>query len=162
MIRTAGATLMGALLAVTAPALAHEYNQGPIRIDHPWARATAPGAPNGAAYLGLSTTGSPDALVSAASPAARKVELHTHLHEDGVMKMRQVDSIPVTPDAPVKLQPGGLHVMLFGLEKPLAAGTKFPLTLTFRQAGTVTVDVNVEAAATTGGGHEHGGERKQH
>lgn len=162
MIRMAGAALVGALLAVSAPAFAHEYTQGPIHIGHPWARATAPSAPNGAAYLSLNTTGPADALVSAASPVAKKVELHTHLHENGVMKMRPVENIPVAPGAPAKLQPGGLHIMLLGLEKPLTAGTKFPLTLTFQQAGTITVDVQVEAAGASGEaqGHQHGGEHK--
>lgn len=162
MIRTVGAALVGALVTLSAPVFAHEYNQGPIHIGHPWARATAPSAPTAAAYLSLSTTGAADALVSAATPAAKKAELHTHLHENGVMKMRPVDDIPVAPGTPTKLEPGGLHIMLFGLEKPLAAGTSFPLTLTFKQAGTITVDVKVEAAGASGEpqGHQHGGEHK--
>lgn len=164
MIRTAGVALVGALITLSATAFAHEYNQGPIHIGHPWARATAPSAANGAAYLSLSTTGTADALVSASTPAAKKAELHTHLHENGVMKMRPVADIPVAPGTPAKLEPGGLHIMLLGLEKPLAAGSSFPLTLTFKQAGTITVDVKVEAAGASGEpqGHQHGGEHKAH
>lgn len=137
-----------------APALAHDYKLGNLEIAHPWSRATAPAAANGAAYMVLTANGKDtDRLVSAASPAAEKVELHTHLMEDGVMKMRPVAGIEVTPGSPTALQPGGLHIMLLGLKHPLTKGKSFPLTLTFEKAGSVTVEVAVDAAGASAGGH---------
>ena len=59
------------------------------------------------------------------------------------MKMRRVDSVDVKPGVPVTMRPGGLHFMLMGLRAPLEKGQVFPLTLTFKIAGAVTVDVMV-------------------
>ncbi len=137
-------------------ALAHSYKAGPIDIGHPWARATAPSAPNGGAYLSLTNTGTAeDRLVAASTPAAEKAELHTHLNENGVMKMREVPFIAVAPGESVKLAPGGLHVMLLGLKKPLVKGERVPLTLRFEKAGSVEVELAVEAAGQSGSDHGH-------
>ena len=151
---------IAALTLAAGAAVAHDYRQGGIHVDHPWSRATAPQARNGAAYFVLNATAAEsDRLLSAASPVAEKVELHTHLMEDGVMKMRPVVAIEVTPGSPTALQPGGLHVMLLGLKAPLVKGETFPLTLTFEKAGVMKVDVNVEDAGAGGGApgnmHKH-------
>lgn len=134
-------------LALSAPAFA-----GDIAVSSPWARASAPNAPNGACYLEIANTGrEPDRLVSAASPAAAKVELHTHLMDNGVMKMRPVEAFEVSPGEPQVLRPGGNHIMLMGLKEPLKPGASFPVTLTFAKAGAVTVDVPVQAAGAMTG-----------
>lgn len=147
-------TLAALMMVAAGGALAHGFKAGAIEIDHPWARATAPSAQNGAAYLVLNGTGrESDRLVSAATPIAEKAELHTHLMDNGVMKMRPVDAIEVTPGSPTALQPGGLHIMLFGLKQPLAKGKAFPLTLTFEKAGSVTVQVDVEGAGAGAPSH---------
>ena len=154
------ALTLAALPFVGGTAFAHDYKQGGVHVDHPWSRATAPQARNGAAYFVLNATGADsDRLLSATSPVAEKIELHTHLMEDGVMKMRPVTAIEVTPGSPTMLQPGGLHVMLLGLKTPLVKGEKFPLTLRFEKAGELKVDVNVEDAGAGGGApgnmHKH-------
>ncbi|PWC78037.1 copper chaperone PCu(A)C [Azospirillum sp. TSH64] len=142
-------------------ALAHGFKAGAIEIGHPWARATAPSAPNGGAYLSLTNTGTTeDRLVGASTPAAEKAELHTHLNENGVMKMREVaGGIPVPAGEAVKLAPGGLHIMLLGLKQPLVKGAHIPMTLRFEKAGTVEVEIAVEAAgqaAAPAEGHSMG------
>ncbi|MDS4009815.1 MAG: copper chaperone PCu(A)C [Defluviicoccus sp.] len=135
-------------LAFVTAAFAHDYTLGDLRIDHPWARASAGAAANGAAYMSIATTGTAaDQLVKADSPVADKVELHTHILDGDVMRMRPVSGITVNVGEPAVLRPGGLHVMLIGLKEPLKQGTQFPLTLTFEKAGTVTVQVEVEAAS---------------
>lgn len=164
------ALALAALITLTAgTALAHGFKAGPVDIEHPWARATAPSAPNGSAYMVLSTHGpDSDRLLSASTPVADKAELHTHLMDNGVMKMRQVDAIEVSPGSPTALQPGGLHVMLFGLKQPLAPGKAFPLTLTFEKAGPVTVQVDVQSAGSAApshggaGGPQAGGTQHKH
>lgn len=154
------AAALAALLTAGA-ALAHDYKVGSVVIDHPWSRATAPGAANAAAYFTLTNTGgAPDRLLSASTPAAGKAELHTHLMDNGVMRMRPVEAIDVAPGTPATLAPGGLHVMLLGLAKPLEKGQSFPLTLVFEKGGSVTVEVSIQGAGDAQPAHGGHGQPK--
>lgn len=149
------------LLALGGAAGARDYTLGDLRIDHPWARASIGRVPNGAAYLTIVTHGeAADRLVAVESDVAKRVSLHTHLMEGGVMKMRPVESVEIAPGEPTVLKPGGLHVMLMGLKAPLEEGARFPLTLIFERAGRIEVQVQVEAATATeppaDKGHKHG------
>jgi len=147
--------LAAAAVLVALPAAAHEYAAGDIHIGHPWTRAAAAGA-NGAAFMTLRNRGAaPDRLIAAASPVARVVELHTHIREGEVMRMRPVPDIPLPAGEVVELRPGGLHVMLIGLNAPLQQGSRVPLTLRFERAGEVQVELAVEAAGARGSGHMH-------
>ena len=149
-------SLFAAAAALAAlPAAAHDYRAGEIAISHPWSRAASANA-NGAGFMTLRNTGAQaDRLLSAASPAARVVELHTHVREGDVMRMRPVVDIPVPAGETVELRPGGLHVMLIGLTGPLQQGSRVPLTLRFERAGEVQVELTVEAAGARGMGHGH-------
>ena len=97
----------------------------------------------------------PDRLLSAATPAARVVELHTMERDGDVMRMRPVRDIVVAPGATVELRPGGFHIMLIGLTAPLQQGARVPLTLRFERAGEVQVELAVEAAGARGSAHHH-------
>jgi hypothetical protein len=133
-----------ALLVLSAPASAQ--SAGDVTVEAPWARASLGMAKAGAAYMTLHNTGTaPDRLLSAETPVAEVAELHTHLMDDGVMRMRQVRAVEVAPGSGTVLQPGGLHVMLMGLKAPLKAGETFPLTLTFERGGETTVEVAVRS-----------------
>lgn len=102
-----------------------------MEISDAWAHATAPGQDVGAAYMTLKS--SEDAtLVSASSPAADSVEIHRMWMDHGVMKMRMLDSLSLPAGKPVKLEPGGFHLMLFDLKKPLKAGDKIEILLTLK------------------------------
>ncbi len=159
-------SLPAALLAtalLSNLAAAGDITQGDLTIHKPWARASIGQAQAGAAYLTVMNTGSlPDRLVAAEGDVANRVELHTHMMQDGVMKMRQVKAIEVAPGEPAVLKPGGLHVMLMGLKAPLVKGESFPLTLVFEKAGRVEIEVPIgEATAMEhkmdhGKGHEKG------
>jgi periplasmic copper chaperone A len=116
---------------------------GDLTIAAAVARASIGNAPTSAAYMTITTAGAPDRLVAAESPAAGAAELHASAQEGGVSSMRPVEAIPVAPDAPAELSPGGYHIMLIGLVAPLEDGTTVPLTLTFEKAGKVTLDVPV-------------------
>ena len=90
-------------LAVAAPA-ADTAKVGDIAIDQPWARASLGNAPNSAAYMILQNTGAvPDRLIGGSTPVATQVQLHTHVMEGGVAKMRPVDAIEVAPGQPTVL-----------------------------------------------------------
>lgn len=134
------ALLIAAALAGLAT-LAHA--EGAITVKEPYARATIGQAKVSAAYMTIETTAGPDRLIAAASPVAGTVELHTHLHESGVMKMRQVEAIELAPGKPAVLETGGDHIMMLDLKQPLKAGETIPLTLTFEKAGKVEIRVPV-------------------
>ncbi|WP_129243637.1 copper chaperone PCu(A)C [Achromobacter veterisilvae] len=147
-------------LCASGAAFAHGYKAGPIEIDHPWSRATVPAVPTGVVYFVLrNPSQDEDRLVSVSTPVAEKAELHTHIRDSDVMRMRKVDSIEIAPVSTTALEPGGLHVMLIGLKQPLVKGKAFPLTLVFEEAGPVTVQVDVQgttdkAPAHTGSGQD--------
>ncbi|HSO41874.1 MAG TPA: copper chaperone PCu(A)C [Rhodospirillales bacterium] len=145
-----------ACAAALGSAVAADYTVGDITIKEPWARVTV-GAGAGAAFLTIDNAGSkPDRLVSASSQVAKTTELHTHIRDGEVMRMRRIDAIEVPAKATTTLQPGGLHIMFMDLSAPLAAGGSFPLTLTFAEAGDVNVTVTVKDVAAMGqgsGGH---------
>lgn len=149
--------LTAGLIAATANVDAHEFKLGSINISHPYARATVPGQPAGGGFLRLDNKGSDDRLLSASTPAAKAVEMHTMSMDGDVMRMRQVDTIALPAGKAVELQPGGLHMMFVGLKAPLKAGAKFPLTLKFEKAGEVTVDMHVETlkVGDAAAAHQH-------
>ncbi len=138
--------------------------QAQATVDGAFARATVGKQANGAAYLQLSAKGD-DVLLSASAPVAAKVEIHTMTMEGDVMKMRALDKLEIKGGEKIAMQPGsGAHVMLMGLKQPLKAGESFPLTLNFRKAGKVTVDVTVKELAMPGkgGGMQHEGHEHHH
>ena len=141
--RHAGYTLL-AFVVVTMNAMAHDYAVGSIHVAHPWSLALPDVARNGAAYMEISNRGeNVDRLTSASSPIAKHVSLHGHTMKDGVMRMRPIEAIDVEPGASSVLAPGGLHIMLMELKKPLTAGTHFSLTLTFERAGMIELEIVV-------------------
>lgn len=126
---------------------AHEYRRGDLQIDHPWARALPPVAKNGAVYLEIRNTGTEsDRLVSISTPAAESAELHRTQLDGGIVRMGELSVLEIKPNDSALLHPGGLHIMLNGLKKPLTAGTEFPLTLRFEKAGLVELEIRVERA----------------
>jgi periplasmic copper chaperone A len=128
---------------------------GQVEIKDAWARATPGRAENGAAYL---TIQSPvgDRLVGVSSPVAKKAGLHTMTMEGSVMKMRPLGGVDLPANQPVTLKPGGMHIMLEGLNEPLQAGKSFPLTLGLEKAGQKQVEVTVEKAGAAGPGGQAG------
>ncbi|HTZ35175.1 MAG TPA: copper chaperone PCu(A)C [Stellaceae bacterium] len=149
-----GATLL-LLAAQAAPAAAQDAG---VKIENPWARATPAGAQTAAAYATLLAPQG-DRLVSVATPVAKQAQLHSMSMEGGVMKMRQVDGVDLPPGQAVSLKPGGYHIMLMGLAKPLEAGQSFPLTLTFAHAGARSVTVPIEKIGAMGpAGQSAGGQ----
>lgn len=144
----AAAFVIVSLPAISLLASAHEYAAADIQIDHPWARPTVTTRQPAAVFFTLNNQGGgADRLIEAKVDAgiAGGAELHTTLNEDGVMRMRRLaDGLDVPAGEIVQVQPGGHHVMLFNLVKPLEEGFRFPLTLVFETAGEVQVEVAVE------------------
>ncbi len=127
-----------------------------VKVESAWARASAGMARNGGAYISVENEGrSDDRLVGARSDIAKRTEIHTHLEENSVMKMRRVDGIELPAGGEIEMRPGGYHVMFIGLHKPLREGDRFPVILVFEKAGEVTVEVSVRGVGAMGGGMKH-------
>lgn len=145
------------VLAAAAPALAKDVKAGPLRIENPWARPTPPGAPTGGAYMTIVNTGAQaDRLVGGASPVAARLEVHEMSMDGGVMRMRKLDGLTIPPGASVALKPGGHHVMLIGLKRPLKIGETVPATLRFEKAGEVAVEFTVQPPPAPAHAHHEG------
>lgn len=142
---------LACLTAATVGANAHEATRAGVTVAHPWARATPGGVTNGAAFLEIKTAaGVTDRLVSASSPVAGRVELHTHIKDGEVMRMRRVENIALKPGTSIVLQPSGDHVMLMDLKAPLKEGDLVKMTLTFEKAGPIEVEATVEPIGAKG------------
>jgi periplasmic copper chaperone A len=110
----------------------------------------APGLP-AAGYFRADLTGGEDAVRGAASPAAARIELHTTRAEGGMSRMRAASEVAGT--GRIVFEPGGNHLMIFGLRGDLRPGGAIPITITFRNAPAVTVEARLEPP----GGADHGG-----
>ena len=149
-IAAAIALTLGAIIASAGGVLASD-----VMVMNAFARASAtPVAKSGAAYVTIMNHGvEADRLLSLSSPAARLAELHVTKMDGDVMKMEAAGIIDLPPNGTVEMKPGGLHVMLVGLNAPLKEGESVDLVLHFEKAGDVTVSVPVGTAAA--GGHDH-------
>jgi len=126
----------------------------PPAVTNAWVRATPPGARTAAAYLTITSPAPGDRLVGAATPAAGAVEIHTHVAEGGVQRMVRLAELERPAGAAVRLEPGGLHLMLIDLAMPLEPGFRVPLSLRFAGAGHVVLEVPV-VDARAGAPHAH-------
>ncbi len=140
-----------ALIGLPFFASGHGYRLGDIRIVHPWAMPTARWVTHGASgvgYLVLKNNGrKSDKLLSALTEIAGKVELRAHGGTGDTPTTRPVESIEIPAGGEVRLEPGGLHLLLMNLEQPLEEGRRFAVALQFERAGKITVDMHVQKDA---------------
>ena len=141
------------LLAV--PSMAQDYKLGSLEITTPWTRATAPTARTGGGFMTITNKGTTaDRLVSARSTVSEKVEIHEMQMDGSVMRMRELaKGLDIPPGATVMLKPGSYHIMFMELKAPLAKDAKVPVTLVFEKAGSIDVQLNVQAMGAMPQGH---------
>ena len=142
-------------MAALALAWAEEYKAGPIRIEAPWIRATPTGAQVAGGYMKIQNTGKEaDRLVAGTTAIAGKFEVHEMQMVGTVMKMRELDKgLDLPPGATVELKPGGYHIMFMELKAPFAKDTKIPVTLVFEKAGSIDIELPVQAIGAQPGKH---------
>lgn len=141
-----------AALMLALPAFAE------IRIDDAYARSASPNAKSGAAFMLIHNDGEADWLIAAQSDAAMRTELHTHLEDNGVMRMVHVEEgFELPANDMIALERGGKHVMLMGLTAPMIQGEMITVTLTFEKAGDVVVEIPVDLERQEHGGMQQGG-----
>lgn len=115
-----------------------------VVVTNPFSYETSKGLMVGVALFDV-TSDQADKLITAKAPdVSGHVELHSVVEEDGIMKMRRVEDIPLPQNTAISLGPSGYHLMLMDLKAPLKAGSTYPLTLTFAKAGEKTVTVTVK------------------
>ena len=142
----AAAAITLALAAILAPATGAFASS--VMVMKAYARASAtPNAETGAAYVSLMAHGEADRLVAVSTPAAKMAGLHETVLQDGVMKMQHVDALDIPANGQLRMKPGGYHIMLMGLAKPLKEGDEIELTLTFEKAGEMKVKAKVGGVA---------------
>lgn len=126
-----------------------------ISVTDAWVRATMPGQPVGGAYMQIQSDA--DArLIGVSSSAVPRVEVHEMTMDGNMMRMREVKAVELPKGKTVSLEPGGLHLMLMNLKKPIAAGDTIPLTLTIESGGKQqTVEVNADVRAMDAAMHHH-------
>ena len=126
-----------------------------INVHQAWARTTAPGQDVGAVYL-MIVSKKDTSLVSINTDIAEHAQIHSMSMDNGIMKMRELESLPIPAGKMVSLSPGGIHLMLVGLKKPLKAGEKIALTLEFKDVTGKLSSVNITAPIQTEASeHDH-------
>lgn len=145
------AVIVALAALIATPALAQ------VDVAGAWVRATVPGQMGTGAFMTLIAKDGAR-VVGAESPVAGVVEVHEMKMEGGVMKMRAVEALELPAGKPVELKPGGLHVMLLDLKRPLKVGEKVPLSLRIetrdRKLVTLPIEAEVGAGMPMHGGHK--------
>lgn len=119
---------------------------GELAVTGAWARATAPGVDMGAIYLTIDNgSARSDRLLRLGTQAAGRAEVHRTEVLDGIVRMREVEVLHVAAGERIEFKPGGHHVMLMGLKKPLVEGQVFDLELMFEISGPRKVKVVVRS-----------------
>ncbi len=155
------AILLATLMAGTSMA----DDMSGVHVMDPYARASSPSAKAGAAFMTImNPTETNDRLIAVSSDIAARVELHTHVDAgNGVMQMRHdEDGFDIPAGGSHVLQRGGDHVMFMGLNRALNDGDLVEVTLTFEQAGDITVEIPVDLNRKPKAGHGHAHDHGDH
>ena len=143
------------------------HNLTGVKIQNLWARATPGKATTGAAYMTIHNKGNlTDRLMFVRSKVANRIELHTHTTDNNVMRMRQVDGVNILARTSLIFKPGGYHLMLIGLHKPLRKGEHFEAEFVFKRSGNLKGMVKIMGVGASHGnmmpqaGHKHGTHKK--
>lgn len=115
-----------------------------ISVEHAYIRGLIPGSTVTSSYMVIENKGQKTVtLLGASSKISPRIEIHQHSMSDGMMRMRQLDSIDIKTNQRIVLQPSGLHLMLFDVKRPLQAQQKIELTLNFLNQSPVTILVPI-------------------
>lgn len=127
------------------------FAQPKIEVKDPWVREVPPTSKMSAAYMVIENKGrESDKLIDAVSNASKMTEIHETVEG----RMRRVKAIEVPAGGRVELKPGGYHMMLIDLNKPLKEGDKVEITLKFEKSGEIKVQAPVKKGM---GDHRHHG-----
>jgi copper(I)-binding protein len=155
---------MIALACMGTVSLAEVKRGGPwkiegILIEQAWARLSPGGAKTGAVYLTIHNTSlTDDLLLAVDSAAAQSTAVHQSVVEDDIAKMKPMPfGVEIKSGKEVILKPGAIHIMLTGLSGALQPGDQLPVTMVFREAGSLELDVPVLPLGAKDPAVSHGG-----
>ncbi|WP_241242439.1 copper chaperone PCu(A)C [Thalassotalea sp. G2M2-11] len=138
--------LMGLLFSLGSFLLSNQVIASEVSVEHGYVRATIPGTKVSSAYMEIVNEGEkPVVLLSASGQISDRIEIHQHTMENGMMRMRQQDSLTIPAHDSVTLQPGGYHLMIFNVTQPLKVNDEITLTLHFKEAAAMTVTLPVKS-----------------
>jgi copper(I)-binding protein len=121
-----------------------EKQNSVVVVEQAYVRATIPGTSHSSSYMAIVNQGETElTLLSASSDISPRIEMHQHTMIDGMMRMRKLDTIIIKSKSRVKLQPSGLHLMIFDVKKPLKAKQSIDLTLNFSNNVSVTIQAPI-------------------
>lgn len=147
-------SLLAAGLLFSAGVFAGAADQ--VSVQDPYVRLAPPNAPATGAFMVIKNNGDKDVkVVKADNPISKFTELHTHLNEGGVMKMRPIPAIDLKANGEAVLKPGGMHVMMIELKAPMKEGDIVPITLTFDDGSSKQVDAKVVRPMAAGMTMDH-------
>lgn len=155
-------TMIAAVAAFSTPALAHEFTKGDLSVGHPYSFETAKTARAGIGYLTIKNTGEAADTLIGVRIEGYHGELHrTETDADGVARMiHQENGVPVPAGETVVMEPGGLHVMIMGLNgDPLEEGEEVKAVLEFERAGDLPIIFNVESRGEGAKEMDHSGHK---
>lgn len=130
------------MIALMVASVGQTVAAASVRIEKQWARVS--NVDNSALFLTIINEGEmPDRLLSASTDVAQTVELHTHIRDGDIFRMRPVKTIDVAAHSETILEPGGRHIMLIDLKQALVENTTIRVALTFEKAGVITIKAPV-------------------
>ena len=131
--------------SVVCHTASHGARIGKLEITRAWVRATPPNAKNAGAFMVISNHGAAkDKLIAVGSKLANKIELHNHINDKGVMRMRKISHIVIPAHSSTELKPGSYHIMFKGLTKTIKEGDMVMINLKFENAGDITLHTPVK------------------
>jgi len=146
-------TLLACLLAMLSmqSISADEYRLGHLQINDPYTRTTPPMAAVAGGFMTVTNNGTEsDTFLGGSAGFVEAVEIHEMSMADGIMKMRRLENgLQIAPNETVELKPGGYHLMLIKPSKPMKEGDKHKITLSFKQAGDIEVELEVKDISAT-------------
>ena len=125
---------------------AAEPTEHAVAVTNAWIRLPAVGERPASGYFTAAAGAMPEAIVNVTSPSPGRVEMHESMSSGGMSSMKQIETVPFDADEPLLFEPGGKHLMLFGLDPTVKAGDTLALTFSFSRAAPVTVEAQVIAA----------------
>lgn len=126
-----------------------------VQVTQPYARAVVASQLNSGVFMTLSNSGQADhAIVKISGTVARAVEMHGHLNDNGILRMRPMAKITIPAGGETRLQPGGMHVMLIGLNQTLEAGGTVRIELSFEDGSRKIISAPVKGVQAMMHGHD--------
>jgi len=137
-------TALTLAILASSPAFAAGSAADNVSANDPYVRLVPPGQNVTGAFVVFKNADDKDhKVVKADNPASKATELHTHVNEGGMMKMRPVKDIEIKSKGEAALKPGGLHIMLIDLKQTLKEGDNVPITVTFEDGSSKKFDAPV-------------------